>query len=345
MLDASEAELKRIVGEREELAAKRGAIEKDQGTKLDELRKSAASAEKVLEHARAAVTSGTEARDQARVALESKRAQLEVLRETAVKLDLAALQASFGEARAAFEVLDVANEAVTEERIATARQALEEREAALADSSREVDKLQGALEQVGGDVAVEREKMALDALLLAKDRERQLEVEYGAWRLLVDTLREAENEESTHLGRALIGPVSERFSELTGGRYGRIGLDPDLKTTGIGVGGDERQVGSLSQGLREQLATIFRISVAQHLESMIVLDDHLTHTDPDRLGWFREVLRRCGEEIQIAVFTCRPLDYLFEGELVGEGGAVWDGGGGRLRGVDLERVVDRVGLV
>lgn len=105
------------------------------------------------------------------------------------------------------------------------------------------------------------------------------------------------------------------------------------------MAGDEREVGSLSQGLKEQLATIFRISVAQHLESMIVLDDHLTHTDPGRLGWFREVLRKSGEEIQIVVFTCRPLDYLMEGELVEEE-VEW---AGRLSGVDLEKAVDRMG--
>ena len=59
--------------------------------------------------------------------------------------------------------------------------------------------------------------------------------------------------------------------------------------------------------------------------------------DPGRLGWFREELRKSGEEIQIVVFTCRPLDYLLEGELVG------DRVSERVGRVDLETVVDRVG--
>ncbi len=42
----------------------------------------------------------------------------------------------------------------------------------------------------------------------------------------------------------------------------------------------------MSQGLKEQMATIFRISVAQHLASMIVLIDHLTNADPERMSWF-----------------------------------------------------------
>ena len=90
----------------------------------------------------------------------------------------------------------------------------------------------------------------------------------------------------------------------------------------------------LSQGLKEQLATIFRISVAQHLESMIMLDDHLMHTDLPRLGSFLEVLRKSGEHIQVVVFTCRPLDYLMEGELVTVG-ECWSEVSRSLRGVDL----------
>ncbi len=344
---AAEAKLEAIADDLRSVTARRDALETSHDTELAEIRTAVKTSAKQLEQARAAVHKGTHERDRIKGALETKRGQLEVLRENAEKVDMPGLRAAFGDAQAAAEIPGESGgtrgEPVTEERLAEARQAVRGAKAVLAEKSTDVDKLQGALEQVGGDVAVEREKTALEALLLAKERERELDLDYGAWRLLVDTLREAENEESTHLGRALVGPVSERFSELTEGRYGKIGLDPDLRTTGIEVAGDEREVGSLSEGLKEQLATIFRISVAQHLESMIVLDDHLTHTDPGRLGWFREVLRNSGEKIQILVFTCRPLDYLMEEELAREE-VVWEGLG-RLRGVALEKAVDRVGVL
>ncbi len=344
VLARSRDQLEPIAAELRDLSTRLDALEAARGTELAELRGAAEAAGKQLEQARAGVARQTEARDRAKGALEAKRGQIEILREQAENVDLSGLKAAFDRAHAATEAAtETAGGPVTEDRLAEVRREVKQARATLAEKSTEVDKLEGALEQVGGDIAVEREKMALEALLLAKERERELDLEYGAWRLLVETLREAENEESTHLGRALVGPVSERFSELTGGRYGKIGLDPDLKATGIEVAGDDRQIVSLSQGLKEQLATIFRISVAQHLESMIVLDDHLTHTDPGRLGWFRDVLRKSGDEIQIVVFTCRPLDYLVEGELVVEGAMVADGSG-RLRGVALERAVDRVGV-
>ena len=343
-LAAAETKLEKVAIERKELIDRRDGLESARGTEMAERRAGEEAAAKELEKARAAVSRLTEERGRTQGALEAKRGQLQVLREHAEKVDMPSLRAVYGEAQAATETGggDGDGGPVTEERLTEARQATEEARAALMEKSTEVDKLQGALEQVGGEVAVEREKEALDAWRLAKERERELDLDYGAWRLLVETLREAENEESSHLGRALVGPVSERFAELTGGRYGRIGLDPDLKTTGVEVAGDEREVAALSQGLKEQLATIFRISVAQHLESMIVLDDHLTHTDPARLGWFREVLRKSGEEIQIVVLTCRPGDYLGEGEMAAEGNVI-QGGLERLRGVALESVMERVG--
>ncbi len=345
VLAEAEAKLSSVAEEMEDVMARRAALTETQGTELAELQASAEAATMALEQARALVKSRMEARDAARGALEGKRGERGVLRENAEKIDLATLRATAEEKRAATAAQSGGAEPVTEQRLVVARQSLDEAVKTLSEKSGEVGKLEGALEQVGGDVAVEREKMAQEALLVAKDRERDLELEYGAWSLLVETLREAENEESSHLGRALIGPVSERFSELTNGRYGRIGLDPDLKMTGIEAGGGDRDAAALSQGLKEQLATIFRISVAQHLESVIVLDDHLTNADPDRLSWFREVLRRCGEEIQIVVLTCRPTDYLLDGELAGEGKVVWDGSSGRISGVNLQSIVDRAGVM
>ena len=339
--EQAEAEVTRIAEELDGVTARLRSIGKARGTELDEVRSVSAAAVKRLEKARHDVKSRRQERDRVKGTLESRRGQLEVLRENAGKIDLATLKSAAEKARSALGYPLPASPRVTDERIARALRAHEQAVRTLADRTRDADKLQGALEQVGGEAAVERERRAREALELARQRERELELDYGAWHLLVETLRRAEDEESMHLGRALMGPVSEKFTELTGGRYGRIGLDPDLRTTGIRAGGDGREVTALSQGLKEQLATIFRLSVAQHLGSMILLDDQLTHTDPRRLTWFRDVLRQCGETIQVVVLTCHPQDYLFPDEMAGEGDAVKDGASGRLRGVNLERVVER----
>lgn len=345
----AEAALSRVTTRLAEVAERLGASESEQGGQLAEAEAGVATAEERRVAAREALAEATAARDTAKGALESKRGQLEVLRESAGKIDLEALRARAEAAAADVAALPEATRKVGEstdtaafdELAEAAERELEARRNALAERSRETDKLHGALEQVGGDVAVEREKAALDALLRAREKERELELDYGAWRLLAETLREAENEESTHLGRALVAPVSRRFAELTGDRYGRLGLGPDLETTGIQAAGEERPVDTLSQGLREQLATLLRVSVAQHLGSMIVLDDHLTHTDPKRLTWFRDVLRQAGEEVQIVVLTCRPLDYLQPGELARDQPLAI--ASDRLQALDLERIIQRAG--
>ena len=160
-----------------------------------------------------------------------------------------------------------------------------------------------------------------EAVEAITEREHQIDTDYGAWNLLRDTLKEAESEDAVHLGNALIGPVSERMSALTGGRYGALDIGPQLQTGGIEFGGERRDPASLSLGTQEQLATLLRLSIAEALDSFIVMDDQLTQSDPERMKAIRDMLRTAARNIQVVVFTCRPDDYLAggEGERVGVG--------------------------
>jgi uncharacterized protein YhaN len=180
-----------------------------------------------------------------------------------------------------------------------------------------------------------------EALAAAKQRERDLELDYEAWRLLAQTLREAETAEGRHLGEALGEPVHQRFSALTGGRYGALALGRDLKAAGVEVAGALRELERFSEGVQDQLAMILRLAIAEHLGTALVLDDHLVQTDPARVAWFRELLLKVGRKAQIVVLTCRPEDYLREAERPGAGEAMHDSEG--LRAVDLARVIRRAG--
>src|SRR6185295_19776014 len=166
--------------------------------------------------------------------------------------------------------------------------------------------------------------------------ERELEREYDAYQLLAQTLRSAEDEQGVHLGRSLSEPVSERFQRLTRGRYGRIELDAALGFEGIQIAGQARAYRELSEGTQEQLATIFRLCIAEQLEAALLLDDHLAQTHQERVAWFRGALREAAERIQILVLTARPEDYLEEGELEAASDPR-----SRTRVIDLERVIER----
>lgn len=244
----------------------------------------------------------------AQTALAKLQGEAEALRTAAEPLDLPALQAVRDEKQAALDALPAVDEAPRDlaelERLANAA-------ANEADALRQaLNTAQGALGQVGGQRIEEQAEQAKDALAALARREHELEVEYGGWKLLLDTLAEAEKAEASHLGAALVKPVSERMTALTGGRYGEVGIGPQLDATGIRLGDDERSFNDVSVGTREQIALLLRLAVAEALGSFVILDDHLTQSDPGRMAWLRALLAEAAQKVQIVVMTCHPSAYL-----------------------------------
>lgn len=227
----------------------------------------------------------------------------------------------------------------------TARERLVELARVSADQAgRDFANAEGALSKVGGPQAREQVRELEEALTVAKAREHHLEVDAVAWRLLVEAVREAEKEDSSSLGAALAAPVTSRFAELTQGRYPAVKFDPSLKAVGLEVQGTPSSpanvLTALSVGTRDHLATLVRLAIALQLQSAIVLDDHLVHTDLARLGWFRDALRQTALKTQVVVLTCRPLDYVPQ-EALPTDGASKSIDGGATRVIDLARVIKR----
>lgn len=144
-----------------------------------------------------------------------------------------------------------------------------------------------------------------------------------------------------HLGRSLAKPVTEIFSEFTSGRYAQIVLDSGLRFRSVMAEGGERELASLSVGIRDQLATLVRLALAAHLKSVVVLDDQLAQSDPRRLDWFRDRLRASvrDHDHQIIVITCRPLDYLRPEEMPAPQRNSLETADVRLAVVDLEQLI------
>ena len=168
---------------------------------------------------------------------------------------------------------------------------------------------EGALQQVGGHSVQEQLEQADEAVKAIDRREGEIEVEYGAWKLLLETLRDAEAEDAVHLGKALVEPVSRRVSELTGGSYGEVSIAPTLSTQNIEAAGSKRELSRLSVGTRDQLATVLRLTIAEKLGSTVVLDDQLVQSDASRMQWLSGFMMECSKEFQILVLTCHPEHY------------------------------------
>ena len=90
------------------------------------------------------------------------------------------------------------------------------------------------------------------------------------------------------------------------------------------------------------MSTLYRLSLAEYLQTVIVLDDQLVQSDDSRMDWFRMLLTEKARSFQIIVVTCRPGDYLKASELVPNGKVVnADSDGGFIRAIDLGRAVRR----
>jgi hypothetical protein len=340
-LEAAWAELRtaEATGATGDLEAVRGELE----AVALALQKAEAGASGVVEAARKASEAAAKRQAEAEAAEHEARAEVdrigqraadamarfEVRREQAQSHNPMEAAEAFARANDELQSLPEPERVVSREEFEAAKKAVAEADQRLDDADREVRKQEGALQQVGGQVVREKADAATEALEAARRKQAEVELDYEGWRLLRDALREAENEEGQHLGRALGKEVGERFEALTRGRYGALQLGPDLQARGLQTGTGAQEIAALSEGLKEQLATILRVSIAQHLRGVLVLDDHLAQTDPARASWFQELLLDAATTIQIVVLTCRPDDYI-RGDAQG------------LHAVDLAAGIERV---
>lgn len=310
-----------------------------------------AKAAAALEQARTALVRANEARDAVAAKREALRNEhgvktgaLEALREQVARLDRESAAQRVAEHERELAGLPADHAPLVD--VATATRDVETAQREYERAKEELDRKEGALTQVGGNAVREEVARLEEARAAAQLRERALEIDADAWKLLHETLRAVENEEGVHLGRALAGPVAARFEELTAGRYRALRLDASLQAEGlqtIDANDDDNVLAALSVGTRDQLAALIRLTIADQLRSAVVLDDHLVHSDLARLQWFRDVLQKTAINAQVIVLTCRAEDYVRADELPVES-ATRDVAAGTIRTIDALRVVSRYGM-
>ena len=170
--------------------------------------------------------------------------------------DLAAAETRLQEATAHQGALPVPDRIVTDDEVSAARNAAVSVKSDLDGIEGNIQRAQGALQQVGGAVARERLRDATEAFELAERQEKEIEAEYEAWRLLLDQMKEADADQASNLGQALAPAIAGHFQELTQRRYQTVQLTAQLATEGIIVSGGLRPTSLISVGTREQLSTL-----------------------------------------------------------------------------------------
>jgi hypothetical protein len=300
------------------------------------------AARQAAANAREALGVSQEARTTAIADHASEQGRLIQLRSLRSTLDLAAAELSLREATATHDALPSPERPFSPEEVIAARNVVARVQRDLQSVEQEIQRTQGALEQVGGSVARERLHDAIETLELAERNERELETDYEAWKLLLDQMKEADAAQASNLGQALGPAIADRFRALTEQRYQGVQLTADLGTDGVLIAGAVRASKRLSVGTREQLSTLYRLCLGEYLQTVVVLDDQLVQSDQHRMDWFRSLLAEKARSFQIVVFTCRPDDYLAAAAMVPAGGPTFvDGEEGLVRAIDLGRAVQR----
>ena len=118
-------------------------------------------------------------------------------------------------------------------------------------------------------------------------------------------MKQADAAQASNLGQALAPAIAGRFQVLTQRRYDAVQLSAQLGTEGVLVGGAARPASRLSVGTREQLSTLYRLALAEYLQTTFVLDDQLVQSDDSRMDWFRALLN---EKAQSFRSSFSPVD-------------------------------------
>ena len=156
-----------------------------------------------------------------------------------------------------------------------------------------IDEQIAAAERQQGDLAAEQDGMARDVAVLT---------------LLRDTLAGAERETRERY----VAPVMRRMTPYLQGLFPgvEVGLSEELRITQLIRQAGAEEIERLSDGTREQVAVLLRLAYADLLlergkPAMLILDDALAYSDPDRLELMFDLLTRAASRMQILVLTCR----------------------------------------
>ena len=159
-----------------------------------------------------------------------------------------------------------------------------------------------------------------DPLVLASDLEQMelgyadMQTEYEALTLAIETLKEADTELQSRFSPELGRVASEYMAKVTGGRYADVLIDRDFsaraRTQGDSVA---RESEYLSAGTLDLMYLAVRLAVCELAMPAgepcpLIIDDALVNLDETRLDQAMQLLREIAKKRQVILFTCRKPD-------------------------------------
>ena len=178
----------------------------------------------------------------------------------------------------------------------------------LTQTSEQIAQISGRMEALGQPSAIQGK---LDAV---SRRISRLETYSAAIDLAQDVLFKTTLALQRRFSPRITKAAQDLFNRLTGGRYQRITLGPDMSLQTASV--EEITLQELrrrSDGTIDQLYLALRLAVAKELtpDAPLVLDDALVRFDGTRLKSAMDILKEESENKQVILFTCQDREKSF----------------------------------
>ncbi|MBQ1372189.1 MAG: AAA family ATPase [Oscillospiraceae bacterium] len=187
----------------------------------------------------------------------------------------------------------------------TVLETLEGLEAKLEARSSQINRLYGALTQMGDLFALTAEQAELETQIL------RMEQRLEALSLARTALREADASLRSRFSPLLCKRTGELFQRLSGGKYDQVQLDRELRVTVHPTDGTVfLSLSYLSGGAVDQLYLALRLAICELLlpQAPIVLDDALVYFDDHRAALALETLLELSQHRQILLFSCQSRE-------------------------------------
>ena len=190
----------------------------------------------------------------------------------------------------------------------TVADALAQAQVQLAAARSATDRLTGQLHAMGDPDGLRASAESLQS------QTGQLQEEYDALRLAMDTLTDANTVLQNRFSPQLSRRTAEIFHELTEGRYTAAALDRSFHLTARPAGDPiDRDIQLLSAGAADQLYLSARLAICELVlpsekSIPIILDDALTNFDDERCAAALRWLKQAAAHRQILLFTCHSRE-------------------------------------
>jgi hypothetical protein len=192
-----------------------------------------------------------------------------------------------------------------------AEQVAEDARARAAEAEQQLRETRVRIAALGGDGLWEQREELATELTHAQAALEGLQRRAAAARTLYETLERHRAQARERYAAPLRTQLLAYGRMLFGSEFD-VELDEDLKVARRYLDGAWLEVGALSIGAREQLALLGRLACATLLGDqggLLLFDDALGNSDPERLEALGAVLRLAGEHSQVVVLTCYPDRY------------------------------------